>query len=177
MTQPVTQDLLARELVGTWALDRQSTTVRFTHKTMWGLVTVRGTFAVVEGTGQVDPAGVLTGALTVSADSIDTSHKKRDEHLRSADFLDTAKYPTIDLRFLGGVVADAGVQLQSELTVKGISEPLTLLAVVRENPADTIAISVETTVDRDRYGMSWNKAGMMKGLTNVQVDATFRRAG
>ena len=175
MPDTATQNLLDQELVGPWALDTEHTTVSFAHKTMWGLVTVKGTFSAVEGAGQVEPGGVLTGALVLSASSVDTGNKKRDAHLRSAEFFDADRYPTLDLRILAGTVVDGQVQLRSELTVKGISEPQTLVAHIIESTPTSVTVGVGAEVDRDRFGLSWNKGGMIKGLTKVNVDARFTR--
>jgi polyisoprenoid-binding protein YceI len=175
MAETATQDLLTRELLGQWRLDTKHTTVGIAHKTMWGLVTVKGTFTVVEGAGQIEPGGSLTGAMILSAASIDTGNKKRDDHLRSADFFDVGRYPTLDLRIVAGKVVDGQVQLQSKLTVKGISEPQTLVARITESTPTAVTVAVDADLDRDRFGLSWNKGGMLKGLTRVHVDARFTR--
>lgn len=177
MPETANQDLLSRELLGPWALDVGQTKAHLTHKSMWGLMTVKGTMTAVEGAGQIEPGGSLTGSLKLSASSIDTGNKKRDVHLRSADFFDVDRYPTFDLRILSGTVVDGGIQLQGELTVKGISEPVALVARITESTPTSITVAVDTDVDRNRFGISWNKGGMIKGLTKVHVDARFTRVG
>jgi polyisoprenoid-binding protein YceI len=175
MPEIAPQDLLAQQLVGRWVLDAEQTTVRIAHKTMWGLATVKGTFTVVEGSGQIEPGGALTGAIVVSAASIDTGNKKRDDHLRSADFFDTDQYPTLSLRIQAGSVVGDEVQLKSELTVKGIREPQDMTARITESTPTTVVVAVDAEVDRSRFGLTWNKGGMIKGLTRVHVDARFSR--
>jgi polyisoprenoid-binding protein YceI len=175
MPEIAPQDLLTQELIGRWALDVEHTTVRIAHKTMWGLATVKGTFTVVEGAGQIEPGGALTGAIVLSAASIDTGNKKRDDHLRSADFFDVATNPTLELRIQAGTVAGDEVRLKSELTVKGIHEPQDLTARIVESTPTTVTIAVDAEVDRSRFGLTWNKGGMIKGLTRVHVDARFNR--
>jgi len=169
------QDLLTQELLGRWVLDVEHTTVRIAQKTMWGLVTVKGSFTVVEGAGQIEPGGALTGSIALSAASVDTGNKKRDDHLRSAEFFDVGRYPTVDLRIQAGTVTGDEVQLKSELTVKGIHEPQALTARIAESTPTTVTVAVDADVDRTRFGLTWNKGGMIKGLTRVHVDARFNR--
>jgi polyisoprenoid-binding protein YceI len=177
MSETATHDPLSRELLGPWALDIGQTQVHLAHKTMWGLVTVKGTVDAVEGAGQLEPDGSLTGTMKLSASSIDTGNPKRDVHLRSADFFDVDRYPTLDLRILSGTVVDGQIQLQGELTVKGISEPQALVARITGSTPTSVTVVVDTEVDRDRFGISWDKGGMIKGMTEVHVDAQFTRVG
>ncbi len=78
---------------GLWQLDATRSTVAISHVTMWGMVTVKGTFTGVSGEGEVRPDGTVRGAVTLDAASLDTKHTKRDEHLRSADFFDVEHHP------------------------------------------------------------------------------------
>ncbi|MDO0911030.1 YceI family protein [Streptomyces sp. DT2A-34] len=92
---------------GTWQLDPAASTVALRHKTFWGLVTVKGTFAAVTGNGEVRPDGSAVGTITLDAASLDIRSAKRDEHLRAADSF-TAR--------LAGADADA-LTLDAEFTV------------------------------------------------------------
>ena len=98
-TSSALQELLRDgKLAGSWALDAARSEIGLKSKSMWGLVPVKGVFREVTGTGTVSAAGDVTGTVTVAAKSIDTKNKKRDEHLRSADFFDVANYPGHHLR-------------------------------------------------------------------------------
>src|SRR5690348_7090341 len=111
---------------GTWQLDPAASTVGLRHKTMWGLVTVKGTFTAVSGRGEVRPDGSATGTVTLDAASLDTKSAKRDTHLRSADFFDADHHPEITLAVRGADRLDGdGVRVTGQLTVRGISRPLT----------------------------------------------------
>src|SRR3984957_6734778 len=91
-----TEALLADgKLAGAWTLDGAKSSVGLRTKSVWGLVKVNGTFGQVTGEGVISAAGGATGTIAVAAASIDTGVKKRDGHLRSADFFDAAKSPDI----------------------------------------------------------------------------------
>jgi polyisoprenoid-binding protein YceI len=176
MTQALAHNLLTGNAgVGRWELDRQATKVSLAHKTMWGLLTVKGGFTQADGEGTIQAGGALTGTFHVASHSIDTRNKKRDEHLRSAEFLDAENYPQITVGIASAAIAGEDVKLEGTITVKGIREPLALTARVTEASAGWVVVTAETKIDRDRFGMSWNQLGMMKGLTTVTVTAAFRR--
>ncbi|MEV6941483.1 YceI family protein [Streptomyces sp. NPDC051172] len=161
---------------GVWQLDAAASTVALRHKTMWGLVTVKGTFGAVGGQGEVQPDGSATGTLTLDAATLDTKNKKRDEHLRSADFFDTANHPEITFA-VRSAKAGAGdtVEVSGQLTVRGISRPQTLTARLAGADADALTLDTEFTVDRGEFGLGWNQLGMIRGLTTVAATLRFVR--
>jgi polyisoprenoid-binding protein YceI len=163
---------------GRYQLDPNSSDVRIQHKTIWGLVTVKGRFTEVTGVGEVTAdGGSASGTLTITAASLDTGHAKRDAHLRSADLFDTEHFP--ELVFTAAEAkaqSDGTVEIAGQLTVRGVTEPLTLSGTVTGRTDESVTVAVDTVVDRDRFGLGWNRMGMMKGLTTVAVSATFTRA-
>ncbi|MFF4360482.1 YceI family protein [Streptomyces sp. NPDC001604] len=161
---------------GVWQLDAAASTVALRHKTMWGLVTVKGTFGAVGGQGEVQPDGSATGTLTLDAATLDTKNKKRDEHLRSADFFDTANHPEITFA-VRSAKPGAGdtVEVSGQLTVRGISRPQTLTARLAGADADALTLEAEFTVDRGEFGLGWNQLGMIRGLTTVAATLRFVR--
>jgi polyisoprenoid-binding protein YceI len=161
---------------GTWQLDAGTSSVRIANKSMWGLVTVRGTFSGISGEGTIGADGVVAGTLTVDAASVDTKNAKRDKHLRSADFFDVENHPSFVVRVTGGGTEGAGVALEAELTVRGVSEVLPVTAQVDQQGQDMVKVRVETVVERRRFGMTWGQMGMMNASTTVAVEAVFHRA-
>ena len=163
---------------GRYRLDPGASEVRIQHRTMWGLVTVKGRFTEVSGNGEIPADGApATGTLTLAAASLDTGHTKRDIHLRSADFFDTERFP--ELVFTAEQAkpqGDGTVEVTGTLTVRGVTEPLTLTGTVTDRTEQTVTVAVDTVLDRDRFGLGWNKLGMIKGLTTVTVSATFTQA-
>src|SRR6266404_4886254 len=85
-------------LAGSWTMDSSRSAVGLRSKSVWGLAPVKGTFREVAGNGTVSPEGQVSGIITVAAASIDTKNKKRDTHLRSAEFFDSDTHPHITIR-------------------------------------------------------------------------------
>jgi hypothetical protein len=63
------------------------------------------------------------------------------------------------------------------LVVKGIREPLTFTGRIEEATAGALTLTGSFTADRERFGMTWNQGGMIKGLTTVSFRIVFHRAG
>lgn len=162
---------------GGFTLDPAGSSVAIANKTMWGLVTVRGTFSKLSGTGTIDADGTVHGELRIAAASIDTKHAKRDTHLRSGDFFDVEHHPDLVFTVTGGTLgADGSAKLDATLEVAGITRPLELAAEVRTVDERTVDVVATTTIDRSNFGIDWNKAGMLKPITDVTVTARFTRA-
>ncbi|MEU9480826.1 YceI family protein [Streptomyces sp. NPDC048191] len=161
---------------GTWQLDPAASTVGLSHRTMWGLVNVKGTFTAVGGQGEVRPDGSAAGTVTLGAASLDTKNAKRDTHLRSADFFDADNHPEITFAVRGAELLDGdGVRVTGQLTVRGISRPVTFTARLTGVSAEALTLDAEFTVDRDEFGMGWNQLGMIRGLTTVTAGLRFTR--
>ncbi|MFC4466007.1 YceI family protein [Streptomyces xiangluensis] len=162
---------------GLWQLDPARSTVAVRQKTMWGMVTVNGTFAGITGEGEVRPDGSASGTVTVDAASLDTKHTKRDTHLRSADFFDVDRHPAITFAVRSCVPrTDDTVEVSGQLTVRGVSRPQSFTARVTDSTADAVTLAAELTVDRTEFGISWNQMGMMRGLTTITTTLRFARA-
>ncbi|MEV5911666.1 YceI family protein [Streptomyces sp. WAC 01325] len=161
---------------GTWQLDSTASTVALRHKTMWGLVTVKGAFAAVAGNGEVRSDGSAVGTITLDATSLDTRSAKRDEHLRSADFFDAANHPEITFSVRSAELRDGEeVHVVGQLTVRGISRPKSVTARLVGADDKSLTLEAEFTVDREQFGMGWNQLGMMRGLTTVTGTLRFTR--
>ncbi|MFF7309288.1 YceI family protein [Streptomyces sp. NPDC008137] len=161
---------------GLWQLDATASTVGIRHKTMWGLVTVKGGFGVLSGTGEVRPDGSAVGTLTFDVASLDTGNAKRDTHLRSADFFDADHHPEITFAARGAELRDGDqVHVTGQLTVRGISRPLSLTARLTDGGATGLTLDTEFSVDRDQFGMGWNQLGMIRGRTAVTATLRFVR--
>ncbi|MFD5393411.1 YceI family protein [Streptomyces sp. NPDC127097] len=159
---------------GLWVLDATTSSVEIKHKSMWGLATIKAVFTKLSGEGEIDPDGSAHGTLTIEAASILSKQAKLDTHLRSADFFDVERYPTFTFTATGVVTDGAGTaKVTGRLTVLGTTRPLTFTARATAAGPNDVTLSGEVTIDRNDFGMGWNKAGMIKGLTTVTLTTRF----
>jgi polyisoprenoid-binding protein YceI len=163
------------KLAGSWTLDPVRSEVRLKSKSMWGLAPVKGVFRQVTGDGQVSAAGDATGVITVAAGSIDTKNKKRDEHLRSADFFDIASHPDITFAVDGVRPASGGVRVTGSLTVRGRTRPVSFDAKVSSFDGAEMWLDAEVPVNRADFGLAWNQMGMASMHNTITVHAVFTR--
>jgi polyisoprenoid-binding protein YceI len=155
-------------------LDPATSAVTFSHKTFWGLATVRGGFADVSGTAEIQADGSARGRLEIGADSLDTKNAKRDKHLRSGDFFNTAAHPTIVVDVTQAASSDgSNVQASGTLTVAGQTRPLALTAQITEASDQSVTLTAEAEIDRADFGMTWNQLGMLKPPAHISVVARF----
>ncbi|MFE3033839.1 YceI family protein [Streptomyces canus] len=162
---------------GTWQLDRTATTVALKHRTMWGLVTVKGSFSTVDGQGEVRPDGSAVGTVTLDAASLDTKNAKRDAHLRGSDFFDVENHPEITFAVRSAELRDGDqVHVVGQLTARGVSRPQSFTARLVDASADAVTLQAEFSVDREQFGLGWNQLGMIRGLTTVTASLRFKRS-
>jgi polyisoprenoid-binding protein YceI len=172
-----TEALLADgKLAGSWALDGAKSSVGLRTKSVWGLVKVKGVFSQVAGEAVISAAGEAAGTIRVAAASIDTGVKKRDDHLRSADFFDAAKYP--DITFSASSVALSGesATVSGTLTVRDQTRPVTVNGTVSAHGQDEISLDAELPVNRGHHGISFNQLGMMSLDNIIVIHAVFTKA-
>jgi polyisoprenoid-binding protein YceI len=164
------------DAAGTWQLDQGATTVQIRTKAMWGLAKVKGTLKATEGTGTVSEDGAVTGRLVVDAASVDTKIKKRDDHLRGADFFEVEKFPSFTYEVTSVTPLDDGrFRVAGTLTVKDQTRPLELVASATQTSPDEAVLTTEAVIDRRDWGISWTKMGAGVQIA-VWVAAHFNRA-
>jgi polyisoprenoid-binding protein YceI len=147
----------------TWQLDPMHTQVEFSAK-HFGMMTVRGHFQEVTTSGQVDPNNLAGSnlAVTINVASLTTNNPQRDNDLRSSYFLELEKYPTITFR--STQITAAGQDrytLNGDLTVKGITRPVTLQVqrygeINDEQMGHRVAFSAEGQINRKDFGMEFD---------------------
>ncbi len=162
-------------LAGSWTLDASRSTIGLRSKSMWGLAPVKGVFRQVSGNGSVSPAGQVSGAITVAAASIDTKNKRRDTHLRSADFFDSETHPQITFRVDRLTPASDRVTVAGALTVRDRTRPVSFGA--RASVVDgEVWLDAEVHIDRSDFGLTWNQMGMASVKNTITVHAVFTRS-
>jgi polyisoprenoid-binding protein YceI len=190
MTKHIAVAALALSLTGgsavaaEWQIDPAHSSAQFSVKHMM-VSTVRGNFQKVSGTVSLDDQDVTKSSVevTIDAASIDTREPKRDAHLKSPDFFDVAKYPT--LTFKSTKIEKAGkdkFKVTGELTMHGQTHPVMLLVegptAPIKTPWGTVTRGVSATgkLNRKDWGLNWNKAieagGVLVGdEVQLQIDA------
>jgi polyisoprenoid-binding protein YceI len=165
---------LSAQLVpaGTWAIDPAHSRVGFAVKHL-GIATVRGTFETFSGSLVVgDDIAAANVSATIEAASVNTTEEQRDAHLRSADFFDAESFP--QLTFASDAVTpvdDETFTIAGELTMHGVTNPITLTAVVQGLETDPwgnerVGLEITGKLSRGDYGMKFNQA---LGSGNVLV--------
>ena len=149
-----------------WRIDPERSSVEFEVRNMYGLQTVKGRFERYDGT--LDLAAQPSIELAIDADSLNTNNARRDEHLRSTDFFDTANHPQV--RFVSALATLDGDRLdvRGDLHAAGKTIPLELEGSIRRD-GDELAVAVTTFADHRALGMTWNRLGMMRTPSKLIV--------
>ena len=164
------------KLAGSWTLDGAKSSVGLRTKSVWGLVKVKGAFGQVAGEAVISADGQAAGTIRVAAASIDTGVKKRDDHLRSADFFDAAKYPDITFSATSVALSGESATVSGTLTVRDQTRPVTVAGTVSAHGQDELSLDAELPVNRGDYGMSFNQLGMMSLDNVIVIHAVFTKA-
>jgi polyisoprenoid-binding protein YceI len=169
----------------TWQLDAAHTSVEFAVKHLM-ISTVKGRFADVSGTitGNLEDPSSVNADIQIAVESIDTRQGQRDAHLRSPDFFDALKWPTI--RFGGKRVEgdlNGDFVLYGDLTIRDVTREIAL-DVTNEGAVkdpwgnSRIGFSAKTKIDRRDFGLTWNQALEAGGFVvgdeiKISIDAEF----
>jgi polyisoprenoid-binding protein YceI len=180
-----------KDVVGTWSVDRAHSTAEFTAKHMM-ISTVRGAFLDFEGTFVIDedPERASVEAVIRTA-SIQTNDPRRDDHLRSGDFLETERFPEMRFRSTRVEVVseeDRTFRIEGELTVRDVTRPLTLDASVEgwrlgaDGTVERLAFVARGQVRRKDFDLTWNQVLETGGVlvsdrVGVELNITAVPAG
>ena len=148
-----------------WNIDTAHSSVSFAVRHMM-FAKVRGRFTSWQGSVQLDPDDLRRSQITAEIDaaSIDTGVADRDAHLRSPDFFDAARFPS--LRFTSTRierVEGERYRLHGELTIRDVTRPIALTVEYGGQAKDPwgnqrIAFTASTALDRREFGLKWNQA-------------------
>lgn len=149
----------------TYEIDPAHTSVQFSVRHMM-ISNVRGEFTKLSGkvVGEESKPAAATVEATIDTTSIDTRNEKRDEHLRSPDFLDTAKFPTMTFKSTKVEKAGDAWKLTGDLTLHGVTKPV-VLDVTNVTPPmkdpwgnNRIGAQAVTKINRQDFGIVFNKS-------------------
>jgi polyisoprenoid-binding protein YceI len=149
----------------TWTIDTAHTQSAFAVKHMM-VSTVRGSFGKTEGTITFDGKDVssVKADVTIDTTTITTNNEKRDTHLKSPDFFDVAKFPTITFKSKKSEAAGAGkFKVTGDLTLRGVTKEVVLDVEGPSQPLvaqgrTRIGATATTKINRQDYGVSWSRA-------------------
>jgi len=127
-----------------------------------GFSTMHGRFGKTEGTLTFDEANG-TGAvdITIDATSVDTGYAKRDDHLRSPDFLNTAEFPTITFKSTKATIKNGKGIVEGNLTIAGTTKPVTLNVTSMKcgahpmNKKDMCGFDASASIKRSDFGIKF----------------------
>lgn len=162
--------------MGEYQLDPEHTVVYFTVEHI-GYAKTLGIFRGIEGRFQYDPATQDLGdvTVTINAESVDTFNEARDAHVRKPDFLHVTQHPEITFAANGGnaETATSGT-VTGDLTILGETRPVTLDVTLNKmapypfgHQRETLGLSLETSIKRSDFGMTY---GVANGLVGDTVD-------
>ncbi len=168
--------------VQTWQIDPNHTAAQFSVRHM-GISTVRGAFTKVSGSAQYDPADPSKTAVeaTIDAASVDTRVSMRDDDLRSPNYFEVAKYPTITFKSKSVQAAGTGkLKIVGDLTIHGVTKEVALdvdgpSAPVTDPRGNThVGASASTTIKRTDFGVGSSNPMIGEDIT-ITIDVELVR--
>lgn len=166
----------------TWKIEPARSTIGFTVRHMV-VSKAKGTFGNFSGTVTGNPADPTHARIEITIDpaSINTSNSDRDADLRSANFFDVAKYPTVVFRSKRISRNGAGLTVLGDLTMHGVTKEVTLdVDKFALAGANRVQATAKTKINRKDFGITWNKTLDGGGVTlgddvNIQLSVEFAR--
>jgi len=166
-----------------WNIDADHSNVGFSVSHLM-VSKVKGNFNKYTGVVDINDKDITKSKVdvTIDASSINTNVQKRDEHLKSPDFFDVAKYPTVTFVSKKWTRASKGaLKVTGDLTIHGITKPVVLnvapFSKESKDPWGNLrrGTSASTTINRKDYGLVWNQALETGGVAvgeevNISLD-------
>ena len=173
----------------TWNLDPAHSAAEFKVKHMM-ISNVKGHFTALQGVLAMDGADLANSRVEASIDaaSLNTRDPQRDAHLKSADFFDVEKFPTLSFRSTGVTrLADGELAVAGQLTIHGVTRNVVFhvegpTAQAQDPWGNTrLGLSATAKINRKDFGLTWNAAletgGVLVGdEVTISLDAEFVKA-
>lgn len=176
----------AASATSVWKLDPSHSNIEFSARHLM-FTTVKGRLVDVDGTVTVNGTTPDTAEVdvTIKAASIDTHTEQRDQHLRSADFLDVENHPELTFRSTNISGAKEHFALTGDLTIRGTTKPVTLDVTYEgagKDPwgGERMGFSADGKIDRREFGLTWNQVLEAGGVIvsneiKIHIDAQLVR--
>jgi polyisoprenoid-binding protein YceI len=173
----------------TWNLDPAHSVAEFKVKHMM-ISNVKGQFAKVTGKLTLDESDLANSRVEalIEAASLETRDAQRDAHLKSPDFFDAEKFPTLAFKSSRiSIVRDGELAVEGDLTIRGVTRKATFSVEGPTPPAKDpwgntrVAVSATTKINRKDFGLTWNAALETGGIlvgdeVTITLDAQFIKA-
>ena len=172
--------------VTTWNIDPSHSVAEFKVKHMM-ISNVKGQFAKVSGALTLDESELTNSHVeaTIDAASIETRDAQRDTHLKSADFFDVEKFPTLSFQSTRvSRLRDAELAVEGDLTIRGVTRKVVFSVEGPTPPTKDpwgnarVAVSATTKINRKDFGLTWNAALETGGIlvgdeVTITLDVEF----
>jgi polyisoprenoid-binding protein YceI len=173
----------------TWNIDPAHSVAEFKVKHMM-ISNVKGQFAKASGTLTLDESELTNSRIEalIEAASIETRDPQRDAHLKSPDFFDVEKFPTLAFKSSRiSLVRDGELAVDGDLTIRGVTRKVTFNVEGPTPPAKDpwgntrVAVSAITKINRKDFGLTWNAALETGGIlvgdeVTITLDIQFVKA-
>lgn len=173
----------------TWNIDPAHSVAEFKVKHMM-ISNVKGQFAKVSGKLTLDESELADSSVeaVIEASSIETRDARRDTHLKSADFFDVEKFPTLSFKSTRvSIVRDGELSVEGDLTIRGVARKVVFSVEGPTPPSKDpwgkmrVAISATTKINRKDFGLTWNAALETGGIlvgdeVTITLDVEFVKA-
>ncbi|NOU28331.1 MAG: YceI family protein [Polyangiaceae bacterium] len=163
----------------TWNIDASHSSIHFIARHMI-ITKVRGAFKAFAGTIALDEADMTKSSVQVDieAGSIDTAEPKRDGHLKSPDFFDVEKYPSLSFKSKSIQKSGNNYEVVGDLTIHGVTKEVTLHSLFEGRGKDPwggerVAFAAKTSVNREDFGLTWNQvleAGGVLVSSKIEIE-------
>lgn len=151
--------------ITTWNIDPAHSNAQFSIRHMM-ISNVKGEFTKISGKASFDPGKpeTLFAQASIDVSTINTREPDRDNHLKSPDFFDVAKHPTITFKSKRASNGEGGLKLAGDLTIHGVTREVTLDVEGPTPPTKDpwgntrIGASATTKINRKDFDLVWNQA-------------------
>jgi polyisoprenoid-binding protein YceI len=189
LATPQTTTATTTRTTTTWNIDPAHSVAEFKVKHMM-ISNVKGQFAKVTGVLSLDESDLTDSRVEalIEAASIETRDAQRDAHLKSADFFDVEKFPTLSFKSTHiSQVRDGELAVEGDLTIRGVTRKV-LFSVEGPTPPvkdpwgnTRVAVSATTKINRKDFGLTWNTALETGGIlvgdeVTITLDVEFVKA-
>lgn len=161
-----------------FTVDTKKSTIEWVGKKVTGQHS--GTLRVQSGTLGVEGNSLRSGVFKIDMNSLactdleGESAKKLEGHLKNDDFFGTSKFPVADFVITKVSPAAAGtVNITGNLTIKGITNPVSFLATVKRTGNTVVAVAKNISVDRTKYGVKYGSKSFFDSIGDKAIDDNF----